>query len=136
SSLLPLGRLDDGDGVLAAVDVREGDLHPLVTRGRQVLADVVRADGQLAVPAVDEDGELDPGRAAEVVDRVEGGADRAPGVEDVVDEDDGGAVDPAGGQLGAEQGAGGLGAQVVAVHRDVERAELRAAAGGEHALVQ
>ena len=57
--------------------------------GRQVLADVVGADRQLAVAAVAEDGELDPPRAAVVEERVDRGPHRAAGEEDVVDEDDG-----------------------------------------------
>ncbi|GAB7189770.1 hypothetical protein NUM3379_04760 [Kineococcus sp. NUM-3379] len=83
---------------------------------------MVGADGQLAVAAVHEHREAhDPG-AAEVGDGVEGGADGAPGVQDVVDEDDHPVVEAAGGQLGGQQRAGGVPAQVVAVHRDVEGA--------------
>ena len=58
-------------------------------RGRDVLADVVRADRQLAVPAVDEDGELDARGSAVLEQRVDRGADRASGEEHVVDEHDG-----------------------------------------------
>ena len=61
--------------------------------GGQVLADVVGADRQLAVAAVDQDGELDRLGPPEVAERVEGGPDRAAGVEHVVDEDDDAAVD-------------------------------------------
>ena len=63
--------------------------------GRQVLADVVGADRQLAVAAVDQDGQLDRARPAEVAERVERGADGAAGEQHVVDEDDDLAVDPA-----------------------------------------
>ena len=90
-------------------------------RGGQVLADVVGADRQLAVAAVDEHRQLDGARAADVAQRVERGADRAAGEEHVVDEDHQRVVDAAGGDLGrAPSARGGLQAQVVAVHRDVE----------------
>ena len=48
-------------------------MHGLGQRGRDVLADVVRADRQLPVAAVDEDGELDRTGPADVGQRVEGG---------------------------------------------------------------
>ena len=57
-------------------------------RRRQVLADVVGPDRQLAVAAVDEDRELHARRPAVVEERVDRRADRAARVEDVVDEDD------------------------------------------------
>ena len=59
--------------------------------GRQVLADVVGADRQLAVAAVAEHRELHPLRAAVVEERLDRGAHGAAGEEDVVDEDDGAA---------------------------------------------
>src|SRR4051812_46519265 len=68
------------------VHLDELDLNALVARGRKVLADVVRPDRQLAVAAVDQDGQLDPLRPAVVEERLDRGADRAPRVEDVVDE--------------------------------------------------
>ena len=63
--------------------------HPLAPRGRQVLAHVVGPDGQLAVAAVDQDGELHQRRAPVVEERVDRGPDRAPRVEDVVHQDHG-----------------------------------------------
>ena len=62
----------------------------------EVLADVVGADGQLAVTAVDQHREAHGGGPAEVGERVEGRPDGAPGEEHVVDEDDDLAVDAAG----------------------------------------
>ena len=76
-----------------AVDLLDAHVDALVLRGRQVLADVVGADRQLAVAAVDEHRELDAGRAAEVEERVDRRAHRAPGVEHVVDDHDRAAVD-------------------------------------------
>ena len=63
-----------------------------------VLADEVGADRQLAVPAVDQHGQLHGARPAEVAQRVERGAHRPAGEEDVVDEDDEPVVDAAVGQ--------------------------------------
>src|SRR5699024_7402513 len=92
-------------------------------RGRQVLADVVRADRQLPVAAVDEDREAhDPG-AAVVGQGVEGGTHGAAGVEHVVDEHDDPAVDAGRGEARLVRRARGAAAQVVAVHRHVEGAD-------------
>ena len=82
---LLLGR-DEQDAV-DLVDLDELHLDALAARGRQVLADVVGADRQLAVAAVGEHGELDARGPAVVEERLDRGADRAAGVEDVVDED-------------------------------------------------
>ena len=83
---------DEQDGV-DLVHLDELHLDALAARGGQVLADVVGPDRQLAVAAVDEDGELDARGPAVVEERLDRGADRAAGVEDVVDEDDRAAVE-------------------------------------------
>ena len=54
---------------------------------------IVRRDGELAVAAVDQNGELDAACAAEAGDRLDRGAHGAPGVEYVVHENDGRALD-------------------------------------------
>ena len=110
------------DAVLA-VDLLELDLDDLLARRRDVLADVVGPDRQLAMAAIDEDREADRLRPPEVDEGVHRGPDRAAGVQDVVDEDDRRAV-----QVEREVGAlddGLLGdeRQVVAVEGDVERAD-------------
>src|SRR5437764_12137791 len=64
---------------LAQLDALVGDVDRLVPAGRQVLADVVRTDGQLAVAAVDHHRQLHRPRAAVGVESVHGGADGAPG---------------------------------------------------------
>ena len=74
---------------VGAVDLLELDLDPLAAGGRQVLADVVGADRQLAMAAVDEDGELNARRPAALEERLDRSPDRASRVEDVVDEDAG-----------------------------------------------
>ncbi|ESU49622.1 hypothetical protein P376_2404 [Streptomyces sp. HCCB10043] len=79
--------------------------------------------------AVDQDRELHRAGAADVAERVEGGADRAAGEEHVVDQDDQAALDPLAGDVGAGQGARRAQPQVVAVHGDVERSDRRLPAG-------
>ncbi len=91
-----------------------------LTRGGNVLADVVGAQRQFAVAAIDQHGELHGTRAAEVAERIESGAHGAAGEQDVVDEHDEGVVDAAVGHRGALERAVRLGAQIVAVERDVE----------------
>src|SRR5262249_51212817 len=81
-----LGLADEDDPV-DLVDLEQLQLDALAARRGQVLADVVGPDRQLAVSAVGEHGELDPGRSAVLEERVDRGAHRAAGVEDVVDED-------------------------------------------------
>ena len=75
------------DDAVDLVDLVQLDLDAVAARGRQVLADVVGPDRQLAVAAVGENGELDAIGASVLDQRVDRGADRAAGVEDVVDED-------------------------------------------------
>ena len=98
-------------------------LDPLDQRGRQVLADEVGPDRQLAVAAVDQDRQPHGAGPADVVERVEGGPDGPAGEEHVVDQDHDLAVDAAGRDLGRQQRPGRLEPQVVAVHRHVERAD-------------
>ena len=117
------------------VDLDELHLDPLVPRGRQVLADVVGADRQLAVAPVDEDGELDAGGPAVVEERLDRRADRAAGVEDVVDEDDRAPFERevelrrADERLRVERGLAAADAHVVAIEGDVDGAELGRFAG-------
>src|SRR4051812_15923959 len=109
--------------LLAAVRVLEGDLDDLVLGRGDLLAHEIRLNGQLAMAAVDEHGELDRLGTAEVDQLVEGGAHRAAGVEHVVAEHDDAVVERAR-QVGAlHLGLGGDGGQVVAVERDVEDAD-------------
>src|SRR6185369_17858231 len=61
------------------VDLLQPHVDPLLAGGGQVLADVIGAEGELAVAAVAEDGELHPLRAAVVEERLDRGADRAAG---------------------------------------------------------
>ena len=105
-------------------------LDALAARGREVLADVVGADRQLAVAAVGEHGELHALGPAVLEQRVDRGADRAAGVEDVVDEDHRAALElevelrVADERLRAARRLAGADVHVVAVEGDVELAEL------------
>ena len=71
-----------------AVELGDAHVHVLGARGRQVLADVVGADRQLAVAAVGEHRELHARGPPVVEERLDRGADRAAGVEHVVDDHD------------------------------------------------
>ncbi len=73
--------------------------------------------------AVGEHGELDAGRAAVVEQRLDRGADRAPGEEDVVDDDDRARVDVEVQVRRVDDGRAAAGRDVVAVEGDVEVAE-------------
>ena len=121
-TLPPSFRPVDGDRVFA-VGLAQPHEDALGDRRRQVLAHEVGADRQLAMAAVDQHGEAHRARPAEVVQGVERRADGAARVEDVVDQHDGLAVDPAGRHAGRARRAGRLIRQVVAVHRDVEGAD-------------
>ena len=139
----PPARLGDRH-LVDPVALLEADVDPLLARRRQVLADVVGADRQLAVAAVAEHRELDPARAAVVEERLDRGPHRAAGEEDVVDEDDGavGEVEVDVGGVDDRLRGRRLGADVVAVEGDVDvadrqldrgqLAEQRVQAAGEH----
>ena len=114
------------DGHLVhAVDLVDAHVHALVAGGRKVLAHVVGADGQLAVAAIGEHGELDALGPAVVEQRVDRGAHRAAGVEHVVHEHDGAALEREV-DVGGEHNRLAVGparGDVVPVEGDVEIAE-------------
>ena len=109
----------------------EGDNNFLGGGGGQDQAGVVGGDGHEVVAPVDEDGEFDFRRAAVVEELVEGGLDGATGEEDVVDEDDVGAVDVGGENGGRELLRDGVAADVVAVKRNVDNAGDRLEFGAD-----
>jgi hypothetical protein len=125
---LSLLRRNEQDAV-DLVHLDELDLDALVAGGGQVLADVVGADGQLAVAAIGEDGELHAVGAAVAEERLDRRADRAAGVEDVVDEDACHSLEReverrrAYERLGVAGWLASTDVDVVAVKRDVELAE-------------
>src|SRR5579884_938465 len=85
--LRPLGLAAQQDGV-EAVSLLQSHLDALAVRGWHILADEVGADGQLAVPAVHQDGELHLARASRIEQCVDGGASRAAGEEHVIHQHD------------------------------------------------
>ncbi len=102
--------------------IQFGELHAdEIAGGRgKVLADVIRADRQLAVAAIHQDGELNHRWPAEIHQSGEGGADGAACGKNVVDQDDAAAFDIEGNTCGADFWL--VGAEIVAEERDVEHA--------------
>src|SRR5262245_50306283 len=114
------------DDAIDAVDLGELHADDLLLRGRDVLADEVGPDRQLPVSTVDHHGELDRARAAEVDQRVHGGAHGPPGEQHVVDQDRDLAVDVDRDVRGrAHHRLGRDGREIVPVERDVEAALRR-----------
>jgi hypothetical protein len=119
-------RGDENDFV-DPVDLVESDRHFFMLAGRHVLADVVGADRELAVTAVDQADQLDGAWSAQVDQRVQGGARGAAGVQHVVDQDDR-LVRDVDRDAGRAQGARRVLVDVVALQRDVELTEWDAGA--------
>ena len=114
---------------VGAVDLLQvhGDV---VAEGRwNVLSDVVGPDRQLPMAAVDQHGQLDDRGPAVVPQRVQRGADGAPGVQDVVDQDHDGIIDTADRDAGLLQRARRVQPQIVPVQGDVQRSDGRRPTG-------
>ena len=124
---LTVGSVGCGVGFL------EADPDLLGGGGGQVLSDVVCPDGEFAVAAVDQHGEPDDPRAAEVDDGVQRGTDGAAGVQHVIDEHHDLVVDPCSRELGGVRRPGGLVGEVVAEHGHVQLSDNR---GGVHGGVR
>jgi len=111
------------------VDLDELHLDALAAGGGKVLAHVVGTDRKLSVATVCEHCELHPRWAAVVEERLHRRANRPAGVEDVVDEDAGHALERKVELRGANERLGSLGRlagshlDVVPIERDVEVAE-------------
>src|SRR6186713_1566717 len=126
----PIGLLPwNEQNLIDLVDFDELDLDALLAGGRQVLADVVGADRKLAVATVGEASELHSSGTSVVEERLDRGADRAPRVEDVVDEDAGHSLERkvelrvAHDGLRVDRRLSPAHLDVVAVEGDVDRAE-------------
>ena len=63
------------------------DVDAVAQARGNVFSHKICLDRQFAVAAIDQDGQLDLGRAAEVIESVECGASRSAAEEDVIDED-------------------------------------------------
>ena len=114
------------DGVRDLVDALEPDVNALREGGGKIFADVIGADRQFAVAAVDEDGELDARGPAEGGDGIHGGAAGAAGEEDIVREDERALLEVRRQMGDGDEGKAGPDADVVAMHRDIDDAEVRA----------
>lgn len=125
------GHCADGDAVAGGILAVEGDDDFLGGGGGHGKADVVGGDGHEVVATVDEDGEFDLRGAAVVEEFVECGLDGAAGEEDVVDEDDVGAVDVGREHGGRELFGDRIAADVVAMKGDVDDAGEGFELGGE-----
>src|SRR5919204_3339515 len=113
------------------VDLDELHLDALAAGGREVLADVVGADRQLAVAAVGQHGQLNLRGSTVCEQRLDRGPDRPSRVEDVVDEDHRLALEREVEPRGADDGLRALrrlrpaNVDVVAMEGDVDLAEER-----------
>src|SRR5687768_9680874 len=114
---------DEFDGI-AAVVLHEPDLDAGGIGNLEPPAGVVGLDGQLAVAAVHEHRQSDVGGSAEVGDGLEGGADAAAGVDDVVHQERGHAVHVEVQVGGADKGPGADFGEVIAVEGDVQHAAV------------
>src|SRR5215207_2461207 len=81
--------VSNDDHPILPIGLLQVDKHSLAARGGHVLTDVVGADGQLPVAAVDENRQPDRGGPTEFEERVHRGACGPSRVQNVVDEDDG-----------------------------------------------
>src|SRR5438552_8000610 len=116
--------LQDPD-LVGGVGFAEHDLDDLALRRRDALADVVRLDRELAVPPVDQNGQADGARTAEVDDSVERRPDGAAGVVHVGAEDHGAVV-----QVELDLGLlqerlRGDHGEIVPIQRDVQRPDRK-----------
>ena len=90
-------------------------IDPFRERGRHILADKVWLDRQFAMTAVDQNGQLDPPGAAEIVQRIEGGSHGSSAKEHIIGQDDCAAGDVKGDLSGKDVGQAVV-PQVVPVH--------------------
>ena len=112
----------DPDGIARRRFQVEGDDDLFFGSRSEREAGVVGGDGHEAAAAVDEDGEFDFGGTAVVEEFIEGGFDGATGKKDIVDENDGSAVDVGRDVRGGEFFRDWVAQDVVAVEGDIDGA--------------
>jgi hypothetical protein len=117
------GHLRDDLNFITSVDLDQMNADVVTGGRRDVLAHEVGADRKLAVSAVDEDGEANGARTAVVDERVHRGADGPASEEHVVDENHHASVDRERDLRLAHHRRVSDARQVVAVERDIDRAE-------------
>jgi len=113
----------DEDDALFFIDFDEADLDDFGVGGLNGSADVLCFDGHFAVAAIDEHAERDTLGAAEVEQAVHGCADGAPGVKDVINEDEVHTVHGEGDIRGLQHGLRRDLGEVVAIESDIESAD-------------
>ena len=113
----------DEDHALFVVNFLKADFDDFRVTGLDGAADILRFDGHFAVAAVDEHAERNALGPAEVEEAIHGGANGAPGVEDIVDEHEIHAVDGKIDVRGLQNGLWRDFGEVVTVKSDVEGAD-------------
>jgi hypothetical protein len=127
---------NDGD-LVDAIGLSQPYLDIFVASAGDVLADVISANGHLAVTAVDEYGKLNGTGSPKIDESIHGGADAAAGEENIIDEYDGHIVDVRGNICALDYSLSFFGVEVIAVETEIERADGQAGvfvlfnAGGE-----
>lgn len=109
------------DGVIAPV-FGPADIDSMAGAGVDSAGDKIGLNRELSMAvAIDEDGEVDAFGAAEIVEGIEGGAHGAAAAEDIVGEDDGGAVEVAGEVGGMDFGCGSV-VEIITMQGDIDLA--------------
>ena len=103
-----------------AIVLPHQDVDHLRAPGFHELADIVRFDGKLSVAAVDQNGEFDAIRAAEVDDGIHGRPDGPAGIKDIIDEDNLFAVGGEGDIRGSDNRVGADTGPVIPVQGNVD----------------
>jgi hypothetical protein len=117
--------VDERDGIRHPVHRLEADADPVGRCGRDIFADEISPDRKLPVSPVHEHGQLDPGGPSKGGHRIHGGAAASSRVEDIIDKDQGPAVQIER-QVGRLQHADPAPrGEVVPVHRYIHRREDR-----------
>src|ERR1051325_2828877 len=80
-------RVDHHLVLLVLLHLAELDAHPFAVGARDMFADVIGLQRNLAMAAVDENREADGSRPADFENDAERGLDRLPSVNDVIDND-------------------------------------------------
>ncbi len=98
--------------------------HPnaIVVIGRQMQSHEVGLDGQLTMSAINQHGQSNSSRSAQVANRVERRANGSSREQHIVDQDNLGTVHGKSDLRAAEHGPAAAAAQVVPIERDVHRA--------------
>jgi hypothetical protein len=110
----------DKHDALFLVDLAEPHFDNFAGAGLHAAADVLCFDGHFAMAALDKNAERDAPGAPEVEKAVHGGADRAAGIEDVVNQDKIHIIHAEGNVGRLQHGVGGDLGKVVAIESDVE----------------